>query len=412
MVRKLIVDRRVVAALAAVAVSVSAVAAATHDRAHARPQQEGPGGSEQPGTDDATVAIDVDVADGDAEAIADELDKIQSNVTVQLKQLSDAEAIVKARMKTLANADLAIQSTEGKIESLTNASDSVVVSTFTNPPFESAVEAMTSESLEDSTVKQAILQMRADEDAAKLKKLTEARAKLREQKRKQVKAKASAERARQEAEAAVDDLKAAFSQRAEFVTQIQAWVNDPKRAAEEAGLTTEQMQHLEEARTQLAAKVKQSQDALAVVRAQQELAAAAERKRTGGFQCPLKGSMWFRNTWGAPRPGGRTHKGIDLIAATGTAIVAPVSGRAVAYHNSTAGNGLYVYGDDGNKYLNAHLSQYVGGDRHVTQGETIGLVGSTGDASVPHLHFQYHPDGGDPVNPFERLTQVCPNTPP
>src|SRR6266540_6910723 len=121
--------------------------------------------------------------------------------------------------------------------------------------------------------------------------------------------------------------------------------------------------------------------------------------------------MSFRDTWGAPRPGGRTHKGIDLIAATGTLIVAPVDGRTVHYHNSTAGNGLYVYGDDGNKYLNAHLSQYVGGDRWVPAGTVIGLVGATGDASLPHLHFQYHPGGGNPVNPMQRLTEVCPNTP-
>jgi murein DD-endopeptidase MepM/ murein hydrolase activator NlpD len=407
----LIADRRLLAAVVVVAASVSAVGGVAQDRAQARPSQEGPT-EDRSDTEDALVAIDVDVADGDAEAVADELDKIQDNVSLQLKQLSDAEAVVKAKMKVLANADLAISDTEGKIEGLTNASDSVVVNSFVNPPLDTAIESVTAESLEDSTVKQAILQMRADDDAAKLKKLTDSRAKLRVQKRKQVKAKAGAQRAREDAEAAVDDLKAAFTQRAQFVTQIQAWIDDPKGAAQRAGLSKEQVQHLEDARAQLAAKVKQSQDALAVVRAQQEIAAAAERKRIGGFQCPLDTTnLWFRNSWGEPRPGGRTHKGIDLMTPTGTHIVAPVAGRIVAYHNSTAGNGLYVYGDDGNKYLNAHLSQYVGGDRAVKAGELIGLVGATGDADVPHLHFQYHPDGGDPVNPYERLTQVCVNNP-
>jgi len=408
-VRKLVADRRVVALLAAVAVCVPAFAAGAPGSSNASPLQEGPA-DEQAGTDDALVSIDVDVADGDAEALSGALDEINANVGKQLSQLAAAEKVVKQAMQKLAAADQAIQTTQGKIDGLTNASDSVVVTSFTNPPYESAVESITAESLEDSTVKTAILEMRAEKDAAKLKKLTDARAKLRDLKAKQVKIRAEAQRARQDAEAAVDDLKAAFSQQTEFITQIQQWMIDPEGAAKRAGLTPEEIKHLEDVKAQLAGKIKSIQDAEAAKRAAAELAAQQARTRVGGFSCPLPdGSMHFTDTWGAARSGGRSHKGTDMMAPTGTPAIAPSSGRVVYSSNSLGGLTYRLYADDGHMFYGAHLSAYVGSDRWVPAGTLIGKVGSSGNASAsaPHLHFEYHPNGGAAVNPYSRLVQVC-----
>jgi murein DD-endopeptidase MepM/ murein hydrolase activator NlpD len=408
-VRKLVADRRVVALVAAVAVCVPAFAAGAPGVSVAEPMQEGPS-DEQARNDDALVAINVDVADGDAEALSGALDEINANVGKQLGQLGSAEKVVKDRMQKLAAADQAIQSTQGKIDGLTNASDSVVVTTFINPPLDGAIESITAESVEDSTVKQAILQMRSDRDAAKLKKLTDARAKLRDLKRKQVKIRAEAQRARQDAEAAVDDLKAAFSQQTEFITQIQQWMVDPDGAAKRSGLSADEIKHLEEVKAQLAGKIKTIQDAEAAKKAAEELAAQQARTRVGGFSCPLPdGSMHFTDTWGAARSSGRTHKGTDMMAPRGTPALAPSSGRVVYRSNSLGGLTYRLYADDGHMYYGAHLSAYVGSDRWVPGGTLIGKVGNTGNASAtaPHLHFEYHPNGGAAVNPYSRLVQVC-----
>jgi murein DD-endopeptidase MepM/ murein hydrolase activator NlpD len=47
----------------------------------------------------------------------------------------------------------------------------------------------------------------------------------------------------------------------------------------------------------------------------------------------------------------------------------------------------YLYADDGNVYYYGHMSETVGGDRPVGQGEEIGLVGEIGNATAPHLYF-------------------------
>jgi peptidoglycan LD-endopeptidase LytH len=56
-------------------------------------------------------------------------------------------------------------------------------------------------------------------------------------------------------------------------------------------------------------------------------------------------------------------------------------------------------------YFYAHLSSYVGGARSVAQGEVVGLVGMTGNASAPHLHFEIRIGGanGQRIDPYPTL---------
>jgi murein DD-endopeptidase MepM/ murein hydrolase activator NlpD len=115
--------------------------------------------------------------------------------------------------------------------------------------------------------------------------------------------------------------------------------------------------------------------------------------------CPMPGSA-YGDSWGAPRSGGRRHEGVDMLAPTGTPIYAVVSGNVRFSQNRLGGNAVSLVGDNGNRYYYAHLSQYEGASRRVTQGEVIGYNGDTGNATgVPHLHFEVHPGGGLAVNP-------------
>ena len=127
----------------------------------------------------------------------------------------------------------------------------------------------------------------------------------------------------------------------------------------------------------------------------------------GDYLCPVQGPVSFTDSWGAPRSGGRKHKGVDMMAANGTPVVAPVSGTVTARDNSIGGLSFHLDGADGNYYYGTHLSSY-GATGSVSAGTVIGYVGATGNATTPHLHFEVHLGGrGNAVNPYPYVAQWC-----
>jgi murein DD-endopeptidase MepM/ murein hydrolase activator NlpD len=126
-------------------------------------------------------------------------------------------------------------------------------------------------------------------------------------------------------------------------------------------------------------------------------------------RCPVDGPHGVTNNFGVwvviPGVPPHIHQGNDIMAATGTPIVAPFDGTAVATPNPLGGQAVIVYGDQGFVY-NAHLSAY-GHLGVVKTGEIVGYVGSTGDAGAPHDHFEWHPGNGAAVDPYPFLMAVC-----
>lgn len=99
-------------------------------------------------------------------------------------------------------------------------------------------------------------------------------------------------------------------------------------------------------------------------------------------------------------PGGHYHSGIDLAAPLGTPVRATLGGD-VSVVRSTTGYGLHVIVDHGGGLLSlyGHLSSVgVADGALVEAGEVIGAVGSTGNSSGPHLHFEIRRNG-IPVDP-------------
>ena len=97
---------------------------------------------------------------------------------------------------------------------------------------------------------------------------------------------------------------------------------------------------------------------------------------------------------------GRFHQGIDIGAKTGSRIRAVASGK-VTYAGWQKGYGRVVkIAHDGFKTVYAHMSKIkIKKGRRVKTGDIIGLVGSSGNASAPHLHFEYHRNNR-PLNPI------------
>jgi len=120
--------------------------------------------------------------------------------------------------------------------------------------------------------------------------------------------------------------------------------------------------------------------------------------------CPVSGGA----SYGQPRGGGRLHIGVDLSAPPGTPVVAPVDGTVAFSSDAAGGNTFIMTGTDGNFYYGAHMSKQGPNSGAVKAGAVIGAVGQTGNASVPHLHFEIHLGGrGNAINPYPSVTRVC-----
>ena len=134
---------------------------------------------------------------------------------------------------------------------------------------------------------------------------------------------------------------------------------------------------------------------------------------TSGKTCPINAATSFTDSWGAPRSGGRSHKGVDLMAARGAPLVAIESGVITRTSNSSLGGiSIYLSGESGNRYYYAHLDALapgVGGGMSVSVGDLVGYNGSSGNASysAPHLHFQYAPPGSTWINPYPLVKALC-----
>lgn len=123
---------------------------------------------------------------------------------------------------------------------------------------------------------------------------------------------------------------------------------------------------------------------------------------------PTQGPCWYGDTWLDYRSGGRRHVGVDIFTVRGQYIYAVADGvlttRVWDQPDKRAGNGWWLRADDGRAtFFYAHMDGFANGLKqgsHVKAGQIIGYVGATGNAAAVHLHFEVHPHGGDPVNPY------------
>lgn len=150
------------------------------------------------------------------------------------------------------------------------------------------------------------------------------------------------------------------------------------------------------------------------------VAAPATAAQPSALLIPVAGiaAGQLTDTFSDARGSGRVHDAMDIMAPKGTPVFAVADGRLVKLFNSKQG-GLTIYQFDAGEttaYYYAHLERYAEGmteGRVLRRGETIGYVGSTGNASPdgPHLHFAVFTLGpekkwwqGSAVNPYPLLT--------
>jgi hypothetical protein len=135
---------------------------------------------------------------------------------------------------------------------------------------------------------------------------------------------------------------------------------------------------------------------------------------SGPFRPPLRGPLTVNSPFGQRRaynqePPYEVHTGVDLAASAGTPVYAPAAGRVVwAQPLRLRGNTVIIDHGAGVFTLYAHLSAYrVAAGQAVAPGDLIALVGSTGNALGPHLHWEVIA-AGEAVLPQEWLARALP----
>ncbi len=99
------------------------------------------------------------------------------------------------------------------------------------------------------------------------------------------------------------------------------------------------------------------------------------------------------------------HKGNDIAAPMNTPVYAPFDGRVETGTEENAGKYVRLWGEEGYVTM-LHLSSFAAWGE-VEEGDVVGYVGITGNASSPHVHFEWHPNGGPAVDPYHQLNEVC-----
>ncbi|GEO03469.1 hypothetical protein AAE02nite_11330 [Adhaeribacter aerolatus] len=129
---------------------------------------------------------------------------------------------------------------------------------------------------------------------------------------------------------------------------------------------------------------------------------------------PVKGknSRAIQSYWGAERDAGaRKHEGVDIFAPRGTPVLAAAPGFVSRVSTTPIGGKVVWLSDINNRQslYYAHLdSQLVQAGQQVNIGDTLGLVGNTGNArgTVPHLHFGVYAFGQGAVDPFPFINDI------
>ena len=136
---------------------------------------------------------------------------------------------------------------------------------------------------------------------------------------------------------------------------------------------------------------------------------AASGSGANGMVCPVA-SFTYGDGLGAPRPGGRTHAGLDLMGSHGEPIYSIASGTVTrsGYQSNgalildiTGSSGMYFYG-----HFDEILVSY---GEWVKAGQLIGYMGDTGSPGAVHLHLEVRPNGwsGGYEDPVPLIKSLC-----
>lgn len=330
-------------------------------------------------------------------------------VKAQEASAESAGQAVEAAMAAVAGAQARIAATEKRMGQLRQAVVGRAVSAYVRPQDQAFTEVIQAKDLGEASRRSTLLNQVNNNDRDVMDQLRSVGQDLAEQRVLLEKARKVAEERRNVERARLAELRRAQQERQRLSAALDGRISEYQAEAnqvssQEAGLS---------------ALIQTKEQALAA----QAAAAAAARAAAGPAAVPLPGRgavdpgsdgrvsgmglIWpLRGTVTSPYGSrwGRLHAGIDISGGMGTPIRASKAGIVIfAGQMSGYGNTVIINHGGGFSTLYAHQSRLGTNDgASVAQGQVIGLVGSTGHSTGPHLHFETRV-GGSPQNPMRYL---------
>ncbi|HEX7275978.1 MAG TPA: peptidoglycan DD-metalloendopeptidase family protein [Acidimicrobiales bacterium] len=334
----------------------------------------------------AELAAEVDTLKASNDELETAVRALDAGVEVQSNKTESAKRALQSAETGLDSAEARLAATEEKMSGLRLRVAEAAIRAYVHPGGDALLEIVRAKDLGEASRRQVLLssvvssdrdaldQMRSTRQDQQFDKANLARARELAEERRKVAADKLAEL--QEALSQQNRLKSALDTRiAEYTAEVDAL------SREEATLS-------------------------ALIRARQIEAEAdvegesSDRVSSDGMVWPASGPITsgFGNRWG------RMHTGLDIGAGYGASIRAAMDGVVImADYNGGYGNCVVIDHGGGLSTLYAHMSYIdVSDGQTVDAGDYIGDVGSTGNSTGPHLHFETR-ISGDPRNPMNYL---------
>ena len=358
----------------------------------------------------AAAAAEVNALEADNATLEAAVAELTANVVAQEARVSDAR---RATAEARAEADrltAEAQATESEVASLQQLVRDRAVQSYigqtggSGPAGEALLDATDPTDLE---LRKVLIETVHGSDRNAIDQLALSRQILERQRVQIAEAVAQAEALEAETSARLDELAAARAEQQRLQDALQSRINGYQ--AEVAALAAE-----ESALTAIIAQA----EARAAAAAAASAAASSSQASSGGnipsgaapnVQRPASASGLIWPTSGPVTSGygmrwGAMHAGIDIAPPYGTPVYAANSGTVI-FAGGQGGYGNLVLVDHGGGFVTAyaHLSGFAtSSGASVGRGQIVGYIGSTGDSTGPHLHFETRV-GGSAQNPMNYL---------
>ncbi|HEX3623278.1 MAG TPA: peptidoglycan DD-metalloendopeptidase family protein [Acidimicrobiales bacterium] len=333
----------------------------------------------------AAAAAQLDTLKASDDQLEEAVKALDAGVQSQAATTDAAQQALRAAETTLGTAQARLADTEAHMTELRNRTAEAAVRAYVHPGGDTLLQIVGSADIGEASRRQALLASLVSSDRDVVDQLRATRQDEQFQRENLSKAR---DLASERKKAAADKL-----------ATLQKARNDQAR------LKTALDARIDEVTSEVAALSREEATLAAEIRARQGTDAASApsggKSSTSGVAWPAAGTVTsgFGYRWGA------LHAGLDIANSVGTPIKAAKAGTVIVAGWNDGGYGNWVIIDHGGGFstLYGHMSKVrTSAGRSVKQGELIGDMGSTGNSTGPHVHFETRV-GGTPQDPTRYL---------
>lgn len=321
-----------------------------------------------------------------------QINKLNSEISTVQNEIDDLQRKIDTLTSEIVTKDANIKEQEQKYKEQKELLDKRLVALYESGSTSYLDMLLSADGLADFISKYYTIEILAESDQNLLTKIDNTRKQIEEEKNSLERAKSEIETSKTAVVGKKNSLASSRNKKNDIVKNL---------TAEEKELQN-QLEEFEEDKRRIQAE-------LAALASQSNIKPVAPS--AAGYISPINGKSKANITTGYYGYAG--HTGVDFALPAHTPIVAVKSGTVVTSTALKRPNGSYKsYGEyividhhDGTMTLYAHMfpgSRMVGKGANVAQGQQIGQVGTTGNSSGNHLHFEVRV-GGRPVNPTAYL---------